>query len=340
MTSSTCSCAKSTGFPACCIAARSAGFPACCIADFLVGSLAAVAKRLLLSTTSRLENLRYGRLESLRYGRIRIREVGLTGLVVLLLTFATSAKAEGIPEPSLVIYGAVNNPSGNRVSFGTLNWVFRPADGGSPITLTGILTNINDQFSYVLRVPCETEIPGFPVSDGALKLAASSTRYDRSQVTVQGVAASFREPALATLVLSRTDRGRIERIDLTVNLGAGSGLPEAWQMQYFGRTGINPNDDADRDGLNNLAEFKAGTNPTDPQSLFEIIAVQVTQPGQVLIEWSVAEGKFYTLQRSGDLFTGFSDLRTRIPATAPQNSFRDTSATGTGPYFYRLRVEE
>ena len=111
-------------------------------------------------------------------------------------------------------------------------------------------------------------------------------------------------------------------------------------MQYFGRTGIDPNDDADRDGLNNLAEFKAGTNPTDAQSVFEIMDVQVTQPGQVLVEWSAVEGKFYTLQRSGDLFSGFSDLRTHIPATAPKNSFRDTTATGAGPFFYRLRVEE
>lgn len=263
-------------------------------------------------------------------------------LVALLLMCPLPVKAEGIPEPSLVLYGVVNNPlaGGTRVSFGTMTWSFRPLDGGPTLRLTGELTSINDQFSYVLRIPCETEIPGLPLSEGVLKLAATPTRYDRSQVTIEGLPASFKQPDLATLVLSRTDRGRIERIDLTVNIPVGPGLPEAWQLQYFGRTGIDPDDDPDKDGMSNQAEFNAGTIPTDPESRFEILSVQADPQGGVLIEWSSAEGKLYKVQRSGDLLSGFSDLRTGITATAPKNAFRDASATGTGPYFYRLRLEE
>src|SRR5204863_8345795 len=134
-------------------------------------------------------------------------------LTACLLAAANPARGDGIPEPSLVVYGVVNNlaAGGSRVSFGTLTWIFQPADGSPTITVTGVLTNINDQFSYVLRIPCETEIPGVAVSAGALKLAASSTTYNRSQVTVEGVAANFVVPAQANLVLGRTDRGRIER---------------------------------------------------------------------------------------------------------------------------------
>jgi len=40
------------------------------------------------------------------------------------------------------------------------------------------------------------------------------------------------------------------------------------------------------------------------------------------------------------LLSGFSDLLIHIPATAPTNSYRDATATGPGPYFYRLRLEE
>ena len=143
-------------------------------------------------------------------------------LAALLVACANTVRADGIPEPSLILYGVVSNPpaGGSRVSFGTLTWVFKPADGSPAITVTGVLTNINDQFSYVLRIPCETEIPGVAVSAGALKLAASSTTYNRSQVTVEGVAANFAVPAQANLVLGRTDRGRIEPRDLVISAPA------------------------------------------------------------------------------------------------------------------------
>ena len=259
-------------------------------------------------------------------------------LTACLLAAANPARGDGIPEPSLVVYGVVNNlaAGGSRVSFGTLTWIFQPADGSPTITVTGVLTNINDQFSYVLRIPCETEI-GLPISAGALKLGAS---YNRSQVTIEGLAANFVAPTQANLVLTRTDRGRIERVDLTVSLSTGGVLPDAWQLQYFGHTGVDPNEDSDHDGMSNLAEYKAGTNPTDAQSLFEFVSVRPDPSGGVLIEWSSVPGKLYTVQRSGDPLGGFADLQIHIPATAPRNAFRDASATGSGPYFYRLRLEE
>jgi hypothetical protein len=259
----------------------------------------------------------------------------------MILICATPLKADGIPEPSLVIYGVVNNlaTGGSRMSFGSLSWIFQPGGGGPAVNLTTTLTNINDQFSYVIRVPCETEIPGVPVSAGVLRLATSPTAYNRSQVVIEGAAATFSQPAQTSLVLTGTDRGRIERIDLTVNLNTGGVLPDAWQIQYFGRTGIDPNDDPDRDGLTNLEEYLAGTVPTDPQSRFAILNVRSDPLGGTRVEWSSVTGKFYAVQRSGSLFNGFTNLQTHIAATSPQNSFRDSSATGFGPYFYRLVVE-
>jgi hypothetical protein len=262
-------------------------------------------------------------------------------LGALALALSLTARADGIPEPSLIIYGVITDTSagGSRVSFGSLTWVFQPTGGGPPVTATGILTNINDQFSYVLRVPCETQIPGILVSTGALTLASSPIQYNRSQVLVSSVAAAFVTPTLTNLTLTATDRGRIERIDLTVNLNSGGGaLPDAWQLQYFGHTGVDPNADPDGDGMSNLAEFRAGTSPTDPQSRFEIVRV-IPAASTSMIQWSSVQGKFYTVQRSTDLLSGFADLQTHIPATAPLNSFQDSASAASGPYFYRIKVE-
>ena len=46
----------------------------------------------------------------------------------------------------------------------------------------------------------------------------------------------------------------------------GNGLPDGWQLQHFGRLGIDPNADPDRDGLTNLQEYQRGTNPNNADS--------------------------------------------------------------------------
>src|SRR5437870_13897198 len=62
-------------------------------------------------------------------------------LATLLVMFANPVKADGIPEPGLIIYGVVNNlaTGGTRLSYGTLTWVFQPTVGGPAITLSATL---------------------------------------------------------------------------------------------------------------------------------------------------------------------------------------------------------
>jgi chitodextrinase len=42
----------------------------------------------------------------------------------------------------------------------------------------------------------------------------------------------------------------------------GNSLPDAWEVQYFGHAGVDPNADPDLDGLTNLQEYRLGRNPT------------------------------------------------------------------------------
>jgi hypothetical protein len=43
----------------------------------------------------------------------------------------------------------------------------------------------------------------------------------------------------------------------------GGGLPDWWQLQYFGQLGVDPNADPDGDGISNLQEYQNDTAPTD-----------------------------------------------------------------------------
>ena len=252
--------------------------------------------------------------------------------------------AQGIPEPSLVMYGVVRNAQDRdrlRVVFGNLTWQFQPVGGGAPLSVSTSLTNINDQFSYVLRVPCETEVPGFTLSTNALRLGSS---YTRSTVFFNGTnQATLIDPAQATFSLAATARGRVERVDLNISILFqdldGNGIPEAWEQLYFGRTGIDPSADPDGDGLSNLEEYKAGTNPNDFQSQFKVVRI-TPQGGGVLVEWSSVTNRSYSILRSTDLLTGFQVLSGNRLATPPTNSFLDGTAAPPGKFFYVIRLQE
>jgi hypothetical protein len=263
---------------------------------------------------------------------------GVRLVVALALSGPLALWGGGLPEPDLVLYGAILDLSGGdqvRLTAGTLNWTFQLPGAGKSFAVTAALTNINDQFSYVARIPCETPITGFTAADGTLSLGSA---YDQSLVSVDNHPATFVQAAQQTLTLAATDRGRIERVDLRVSIGGSGLLPENWQTQYFGHTGIDPHADPDHDGMDNLAEYRAGTNPLDASSVFAIETAEnaVGGPG---LTWASVAGRVYTVQRSQDLLTGFQDLAVDLAATPPRNSFQDTTASGLGPVFYRLTAK-
>ena len=83
----------------------------------------------------------------------------------------------------------------------------------------------------------------------------------------------------------------------------GDGLPDDWEMRYFGDLTHGPNEDNDSDGLTNLQEYQHGTNPinpdTDGDGLFDGLEVNTyhTDPlqfdtdGDVMSDgWEVTNG--------------------------------------------------
>lgn len=66
----------------------------------------------------------------------------------------------------------------------------------------------------------------------------------------------------------------------------GTGMPDWWQMQYFGNLTQLPTGDYDNDGVDNLDEYLEGTNPNNPNSydprlyLESIHGIIVASPAQ------------------------------------------------------------
>ena len=134
-------------------------------------------------------------------------------------------------------------------------------------------------------------------------------------------------------------------VDGTVDVGAyeyqtpASAISYAWEQQYGLPTdGTADNADADGDGMSNFAEWKAGTIPTDSTSVLKVASPTNSVSG-VVVTWQSVSGVTYYLQRSGDLTGGFSSIVSNLTGQAGNTSYTDTTATNSGPYFFRIGVQ-
>lgn len=121
----------------------------------------------------------------------------------------------------------------------------------------------------------------------------------------------------------------------------GDGIPDEWASKYgFNPTGASvANLDSDGDGVNNLSEYLAGTNPNDAASMMAL-SPTMRSGGGVKIAWPVADtGRRYTLLRSTNLVSGFQVVSSNIVGVVPLTQYIDGSASNKMSYYYKVRAE-
>jgi hypothetical protein len=123
----------------------------------------------------------------------------------------------------------------------------------------------------------------------------------------------------------------------------GDGMPDNWEQQYS--LDLNDPDDAgedaDADGLTNLEEYLAGTDPRDSGSFLRITSV-APSPGNVAVTFNAVAAKTYTIQYRDSLSTG---AWLRLNDVAAQGSSGPVTIFDTAPgplpqRYYRLVTPE
>jgi hypothetical protein len=132
----------------------------------------------------------------------------------------------------------------------------------------------------------------------------------------------------------------------------GNGLSDTWEAAF---NITDPNQDDDHDGMTNLQEYWAGTNPTNSQSWLYISSINGNRASGFTLTWpSIGGVRYRVLFTDGDSSGGFNGVFTSIirPVIAEMDpsplgadstmSFTDdfslTSPPANGNRYYRIEV--
>jgi hypothetical protein len=117
------------------------------------------------------------------------------------------------------------------------------------------------------------------------------------------------------------------------------GLDDRFQRQFFApftQSNAAPTADPDHDGMNNLQEFIAGTNPTNSASILKIFSITQSSSGAT-INWISGSNHTYILQSRTNLSLGSWTNVATVTTSGTNGQFLDTSAK-TGVHFYKIEA--
>ena len=228
-------------------------------------------------------------------GALRARLVGKLAPSAFLLTLALVQAYP--PAPHHTFFGTVRDERGNPVNADNAEVLFETPNGRfiRSMVTSGIVGQ-----NYQLSIPMD----------------AGATR-DLYQPTAMRPMMPYRiqvrigREVFLPIEIRSTDHsigraGRKTQLNLTLGEDLdGDGIPDAWEQSLINRgladdlASVNPEDDADGDGLSNLLEYMAGSYAFDEESAFELV-IKDFKDGVPVMGFMALPGRSYEVLGSSD----------------------------------------
>ncbi len=272
---------------------------------------------------------------------------GVAGNIALIErgTFFFSEKVRNAQNAGAVAAIIYDNTADSAIFGGTLQYLtdWIPAISVTQATGQTLSTLAGQQASISVSMD-EGSAYGFisgtsmaaPMVTGAIAVLAQHYPNDSVAERIQRLYSnSDSVTALNGLVVS----GR--RMNLRKALDADEDLvPDWFEAQILANsdvTEVNASSDSDGDGSKDLLEFRAGTNPTDPQEGFQITETLISNGSELSISFPSAPGRSYLIYGTTSLDQPFTLYRSSIPATPPEN--RISLPIENDAFFYRVDID-
>jgi hypothetical protein len=99
----------------------------------------------------------------------------------------------------------------------------------------------------------------------------------------------------------------------------GDGIPDAWELRYAGNlTTMNGTTDSDGDGKKDIDEYRADTNPFDPNDNLRVTAISANSAGSTnTLTWTSKTTRLYQVQERLDLTAGSWGTNTALGVVLP-----------------------
>lgn len=110
------------------------------------------------------------------------------------------------------------------------------------------------------------------------------------------------------------------------------GLPTDGSVDYL---------EMDDDGLVNWQEWRSGTNPTNELSVLRLLTPSASPP-DLVVRWESVNDRTYFIERGTNFGTRpfFLLLSSNILGQSGVTTYTDTNAVRSGPFFYRVGIQD
>ncbi len=219
-------------------------------------------------------------------------------LALLLLTITLAVVQAFPPAPHHTLYGTVRDQRGKPLAARNAEVVLETSSGRK--VTARVIPGMKPGQNYRLRIPMDAGLTRDlykptamrPMMPFRLRVIVGRDVFLPIEINADGG--------------SIGGSGGFTHLDLTLGEDLdGDGIPDAWERSLISRglgddlASINPEDDADGDGLSNLAEYLAGSYAYDDESAFELV-IKGFQDGAPVMGFMALPGRSYEVLGSTD----------------------------------------